>query len=231
MKRRLRADVRIGPDEEEARDDEHGRGGERPPVAERVGEHDERQRERGDRGPRVGEEEADEEQAAEGAQPPRALPGSRDEQRDEEHVRGRERAEEGRDEPAQRPLVAGVVDEVLRQARDSRPVVEPELLREPAGHARVAPGVEWDRVDVDQPPSGDRCGRSEHEQTDPAELVAPEVEAAAEHVRGDRGEGVARAVEDPRDGGVAAEPVLRKQRVEDDEAGEGEREPVGRRST
>ena len=140
--RRLRPDLRIGADEEEARHDEHGRRGERPPAAEGVGEHDERQRERGDRGPRVGEEETDEEQAAEGAQPARTLPGGRDEQRDEQQVGGGERAEEGRDEAAQRAFVAGVVDEVLRQARDRRPVVESELLREPAGHSRVAPRLE-----------------------------------------------------------------------------------------
>ena len=50
---------------------------------------------------------------------------------------------------------------------------------------------------------------------------------AAEEVRGDAGEVVAQRVGDGLVRRVAAERVLRDQRVEDDDRGEGERERVG----
>ena len=88
------------------------------------------------------------------------------------HVRSGQRAEEGRDEPAQRPLVARVVDPVLRQAGEALAVLEPELLAEPAGHARVAPGLERDRVDVDEPPGGDDRRRRRGSPSRSAPVVA-----------------------------------------------------------
>ena len=60
---------------------------------------------------------------------------------------------------------------------------------------------------------------------DPA-VARREGEAAAEEVAGDGRQVVPDAVEDPARRGVAAEPVLRDQRVEDDERRVREREPV-----
>ncbi len=171
---RLRRDVRIGPDEEERGRHEHAGGGDRPPAPQRVGEHDESEDECSDRRPRVREEQRDEQQPAQSREPARALPRRRDEDRDQQQVGRRERAEEGRDETAERPLVAGVVDEVLREAGEAT-VVEPELLLEPAGHARVAPELQRDGVDVDEPPEGDGGRRGEDECRDPAQLGAVEV--------------------------------------------------------
>ena len=151
----LGGDVGIGADEEEGRaDEDHGRA-DRPPAPQRVGEHDEADGERGDGRARVGEEEADREQRRHRRQPARPpSPRRSDEDRREQEVRRGERAEEGRDEPAQRPLVARVVDPVLGQVREPA-VVEPELVPEPARHARVAPRLQRDGVDVDEPPGRD----------------------------------------------------------------------------
>ena len=98
-----------------------------------------------------------------------APPGDEVEEHDHEHVRGRERAEERRAEPADRVLlVARVQNPVLRQAREARAVDEPELLLEPAGHARVAPPLERHEVDVDEPPGRDRDRDADERQREAA---------------------------------------------------------------
>ena len=84
----LGRDVRIGADEEERRGDEDHGGGDGPPAPQRVAEHDEPDRERGDRRPRVREEQADREQRRQPGQPARvAPPGRGDEDRREQQVR------------------------------------------------------------------------------------------------------------------------------------------------
>ena len=222
----LGRDVRIGTDEEERRRDEDHGGGDGPPAPQRVAEHDQAERKRGDRRPRVREEQADREQRRQPGKPARVAPPRRgDKDRRQQHVRRRERAEERRDEPAQRPLVAGVVDPVLGQAGEAA-VLEPELLPEPAGHTRVAPGLQGDGVDVDQPPRRDDGGDAEDQPAGDPAIAGREGDAAAEEVAGDRGQVVPDPVEDPARGGVAAEPVLRDQRVEDDDRRVREREPV-----
>src|SRR6185295_5498316 len=93
---------------------------------------------------------------------------------------------EGRDEPSQRPLVAGVVDPVLRQAGEPLAVVEPELLAEPARHTRVTPGLERDRVDVDETPGRDNAGNAEDQPADSLSVAMRKRDPAPEEVRGDR---------------------------------------------
>ena len=189
---------------------------------------DEPDRQRSDRRARVREEQPDREQAGERRQPAGALPGGREQDRDQQHVGGGERTEEGRDEPAQRPLVPRVVDEVLRQAGKALAVIEPELLAEPAGHSGVAPGLERDGVDVYEPPGGDDARRGEDRVADPAPIIVAERDRATEEVGGDRGQVVPEAVEDAARGRIAAEPVLRDHGVEEHERGVDEGEPVGR---
>ena len=98
--------------------------------------------------------------------PPGAAARDEVEEDDHEDVRGRERAEEGRDEPADRVLlVTRVQDPVLRQAGEAA-VDEPELFLVPAGHPRVAPPLERDEVDVGEAPDRQRhrdAGESERE--------------------------------------------------------------------
>ena len=205
---RLRREVRIGADEEERRGEEDGCGSHGPPAAQRVSERDEPDRQRRDRGARVGEQQPDREQGRQRRQPARTPPRGGEQDRDEQHVRGRERAEERRDEPAQRVLVARVVEPVLRQPGEALAVVETELLAEPSGDSGVAPGLERDRVDVDEPPRGDDPRGGEDRVTEPAPVVVAERDPAAEEVRRDGSQVVADAVEDSVRGRVAAEPVL-----------------------
>ena len=159
----------------------------------------------------------------------RAPPGGGEQDRDQQHVRGGERAEERRDEPAQRPLVAEVVDPVLRQAREALAVVEPELLAEPARHAGVAPGLQRDGVDVDEPPGRDDTRDAEDRPTEAAPVGMAERDPAAEEVGGNGDQIVAEAEEHAARGRLAAEPVLRDHGVEEDERRVDEREPIGRR--
>ena len=114
-------------------------------------EHQQARRERDERRPRMRPEESRVDDRAGRDRPPPWPRGDEEEQHDDEGVRGRERAEEGRDEPAGRALLVGVQDPVLRQVREAA-VGEPELLVEPVGDAGVAPPLERDEVDVDEPP-------------------------------------------------------------------------------
>ncbi len=149
--------------------------------------------------------------------------------RDDEHVRGRERAQEGGHEPSQRPLVAGVVDEVLRQAGETRARSRGPAARgtSPARRscARCRAGSRRCRR---APRRRQPRPRREHGDPDPPQLVAIEVQAASEEVRGDGRQVVARREDDPARGGVSAEYVLGDQPVEHDEARIGEGEIVHR---
>ena len=191
-------------------------------------EHDEPEREREVRGPRMRPEKAGVGDDRRGDRPPRPPPGDEEEQDDHEHVRGRERAEEGRDEPPDRVvLVARVEDPVLRQPAE--PLVdEPELLLEPARHARVAPPLQRHEVDVGEAPERERRPRRRRAASESRrQATGVEHEQPAEEVRGDRDQVVARGEELAALRRLAVEPALREEPVEEDERRVDEREPVG----
>ena len=153
------------------------------------------------------------------------LPGDAgEEQRDDEGERGRERADEARDEPPEQPVL-GVERPVVREAARTV-VVEAELVAEVADRAGAAPPLDVDRIEVDQPADGQRCTGAEQRPADPAELDAVEDQRAAEEVRDDRDKPVAKAVEDRPRAGFPVEHVLRDEGVEADDGCEGEGEPV-----
>ena len=80
-----------------------------------------------------------------------------------------------------------------------------------------------------EPPGRDERSGDENRQAEPPPLLRSERQPAAEEVRGHRGQVVPQPVEDAARGRVAAEPVLRDERVEHDERRVGEREVVRRR--
>ena len=90
-----------------------------------------------------------------------------DEQRDDEEVTARERAQERRDEASQKRLVVpDVVDEVLRQPRDTgmyarAVVVVAELAVEVVDDAVRPPPADRHRIDVDEPERRDERGGAE----------------------------------------------------------------------
>ena len=75
-------------------------------------------------------------------------------------------------------------------------VVEAELVAEVADRAGAAPPLDVHGVEVDQPAHGERRTRAEQRPADPAQLHTVNDERAAEEVRDDRDEAVAKAVED-----------------------------------
>ena len=163
-----------------------------------------------------GEDEQPERQAP-------TAPQRDEEQRDDQEVRRRERAEERRGEATEDDAVPGVVDEVLRQARQSV-VRQPELVVEPAGCG--PPERERDRIDIDQSERRDEGGGREHGVAEAGALAVGQREPAAQEVRGDGKQVVAGGVQDPLVRRAAAEPRLRQQPVQDDERAEREREPI-----
>ena len=95
-------------------------------------------------------------------------PGRGEQQaRHDERVRGRERAQERRDQPAHGALLVGVEDPVLGEAGEAA-IGEAELLGEPVGHAGVSPPLERYEVDVDQPPGREPAADGDDRQRDPA---------------------------------------------------------------
>ncbi len=120
-------------------------------------------------------------------------------------------------------LVAGVEDEVLRQAPRAV-VVEAELLVEVGGNVGVLPALDRHRVHLHDPEHGDAGGGDEHEPPQRRQL-----DRAPEEVRGDAREVVSQRIEDRRRVGSAAERALRQHRVEEDERCEDERQRVDER--
>ena len=156
---------------------------------------------------------------------PAVLPGDTgEEQRDDERKRSRQRADEARDEPPEQPVL-GVERPVVGQAAGTV-VVEAELVAEVADRAGAAPPLDVHGVEVDQPAHGERRTRAEQRPADPAQLHTVDDERAAEEVRDDRDEAVAKAVEDGARAGFPVEHVLRDERVEADDGCERQREPV-----
>src|SRR5205823_4791815 len=150
----------------------------------------------------------------------------RDQQGDDEQVAAAERAEERRDEAAQEVILgARVVDEVLRQPAGAVVVVA-EMVAEVVDDGARSPPADRDRVDVDEPDRGDGGRGAEQRPRQPTQVLAAEPQRAAEEVRTDRDEIVPRTEQDGVPAGSAAECILRDQRVDDDERGEGERERV-----
>ena len=117
-----------------------------------------------------------------------------------------------------------VVDKVLGKPGEAL-VRQTELVGEPAGE--VAPEGERHQVDVHEPERGDERCDADDETADARAFRLREVEAAAEEVRADRQEVVARRVQHAPVRRAAAEPRLRQHAVEDHERAEEEREPVG----
>ena len=145
-------------------------------------------------------------------------------ERDDEQVRGPERGEKRRHRAAQQViLVAGVEDEVLRQAPRAV-VVEAELLVEVGGNARVFPALDRNGVHLHDPEHGDAGGGDEHEPPQRRQL-----DRAPEEVRGDAREVVSQRIENRGRVGFAAERALRQHRVEEDEGRENERQRVDER--
>ena len=219
---RARADVVVRLHEHEG-DRRHGDGQadeEQPSPQDREDEQGEQEREQSSA--RVRPEQRGEEQRCE--RPAPAPPAQRhEEQRNDEQVRGRERREERRGQPPEDDAAALVVDEVLGQA--AQPLVrQAELIPEPP--LRVAPPRERHEKDVDQPDRRDARGRGQEHAADAPALLRRQVEAAAEEVRLDGQQVVARRVEHALVRRAAAEPGLRQHGVDDDERAEGEREPV-----
>ncbi len=137
-------------------------------------------------------------------------------ERDDEHVRARERREERGDEAPDRiVLVAGVEDPVLRQSRQAL-VIQAELLAIPAGYPRVAPRLQRDECEVREPDDRHDDGRQGDQAADATPLLPGETSQAAERVRGDREEVMAKREELTSRGRPSAEHVLRDRPVDED---------------
>ena len=121
--------------------------------------------------------------------------------------------------------VIGVERQVVGQAAGAV-VVEAELMAEVPDRAGAAPPLDVDGVEVDQPAHGERRTGAEQRPADPAQLHAVEDERAAEAVRDHGDEPVPKAVEDRLRARLPVEHVLRDERVEADDPGERQREPV-----
>ena len=229
---RARGDVRVEAHEEKRGENDADRRPDKrkPPSRPHRCEDDEAERVREVGAARMRPEEAREEERRRrdpehepGPQPPEPRRG--EQKGSHEHVRGCERRQEERDKPAQRVLVPGVVDEVLRQAGKTL-VVEAKLLREPARGAGVAPPRERDRVDVDQAERGDERGRGEDRRPDPPEVTLRHRESPAEEVGGNRKQIVTHAQNDAAMRGTSVEPVLRDHAPDENDGAVGEREPI-----
>ena len=139
---RRRPDRRVR--DEEERDDDDGRSGDRngryPPLRER--ENDEPEDERAECRTCVRVQQRDVEEKCEQPPPPAERAAEDVDERDDERVRTRERRQERRNEPPDRIVFVGrVVDPVLRKAGQPL-VLQPELLAIPTRHTRVAPRLQ-----------------------------------------------------------------------------------------
>ncbi len=171
--------------------------------------------------PRV-QEQADE------RPPPPERPADDEDEADDERVRARVRGEEGRDEAPQRAVLAArVVDPVLGKPGQAL-VVQSELLAVPAGNAGLAPGLELDERQVDETDDRDPGRDERDDRSDAAPVAPPDGRQPAERVAGDRQEVVPEREELPARRRLAAEPVLRDHRVQDDDERVAHREHVRR---
>ncbi len=225
---RRRPDRRIDGEEKRAcRDGDSREHGRRDPAL-RESEHDETERERGERGACVRKEQRDVEQERQETPPPSKRPADDVDQRDDERVRAGERREERRDEPPDGVvLVARVEHPVLGQAGEAL-VVEPELLAVPTGDAGVAPRLQRDEREVGESDHRHDDRRHRDQAADPAALLPRESGQPAERIRGDGKEVMTKCEQLPARGRLAAEHVLRDRPVHDDHRGVGHREHVGR---
>src|SRR6185312_13209408 len=161
-----------------------------------------------------------------GRRPPPRPGGDEQEEHDDERVGGRERAQEGRDEAADRALLVRVQDPVLGQVREAA-VGEPELLVEPVGYAGVAPPLERHEVDVDEAEHRERGADTDECHDDATPPRAIERDEAPEDVGAERQKVVTERVQLPSSGRLAVEPRLRHEPVRDDDRAVGEGEAVG----
>ena len=123
-------------------------------------------------------------------------------------------------------FVPRVVDEVLRQVRQPGPVVEPELVLEPAGR----PSRATTRATPRRHRRGrrrDERRRHQHRVAEPRALLVREVEPASEEVRTDDSRSWRSRVGVPLCVAPPSSHRLRDERVHDNERRERDREEVG----
>ena len=224
---RRRADVRKCLHEADA-DHERGDGqSDRQPASLRRGQDEEPEGEGEVRGTRVCPQQSGIGDRGRCDRPPVGTTSDEVEQHDDEHVRRRQWAEERRDEPPDRILlVARVEHPVLRQTRQA-PIAETELVPKPPGHARVAPPLQRDGVDVDQAPQREQDRGAGKREGDAPPRRRGEHEQAAEEIGGNGQQVVPGRKQLPSRCRAAVEPRLRQEPVEEHEARKRECQPIG----